>query len=247
MQAARARGWTIDGVAPFFGDPVAAHVADGSTDSFRPFADPIVGVRDLTVMTPHVRLYVSEPVNYEMPRYGTVSNTALFPATQFTSISMVVPDDSAQTLDFYDKVLGLWRRADTEVGASVLSKMLWGGPDGERRRSLDYDMQASGRALHERLGGVLKVTHFKSSTLPDYREKSRPGNLGLSLFTARVQPIEAMRERMRGAGATNVTPVLRDEFGQRAYSCRAPDGYDWTFIEAPPPNPYMHGGMGPRK
>jgi hypothetical protein len=29
-----------------------------------------------------------------------------------------------------------------------------------------------------------------------------------------------------------VTEILEDEFGARAISLRAPDGYHWTFIEA---------------
>jgi hypothetical protein len=28
-----------------------------------------------------------------------------------------------------------------------------------------------------------------------------------------------------------VTDVLPDEFGTRAFSCIAPDGYAWTFLE----------------
>ena len=31
-------------------------------------------------------------------------------------------------------------------------------------------------------------------------------------------------ERVRGGGATNVTPVTVDEFGTPAFSCVAPDG-----------------------
>lgn len=248
VQAARAQGWKIDGVKPFMGDPVAAHTTGDTVGRARPFADPIVGVRDITLLTPYARMYVSERVNYDMPNYGNAARDALFEASQFTAVNIVTQDDSREALRFYDEVLGMWRRSDVEAGGSNMAQVLWDAPPEEVHNSLDFDMQASGKALHERLPGVLKVARFKStSRLPDYRDKSRPGNLGLSLFTARVQPIAAMREKMLGAGATGVTPILRDEFGQRAYSCVAPDGYDWTFIEGPPSNPYMHGGARPRR
>ena len=101
------------------------------------------------------------------------------------------------------------------------------------KHSIDFDDPRSRNTLQERRGGVLKVTRYlKEAKVPDRRDFSGPGNIGLSLYTARVRPLDAMREKMQGGGATSVTPIAKDEFGQRAYSCNAPDGYAWTFIEA---------------
>jgi uncharacterized glyoxalase superfamily protein PhnB len=41
-----------------------------------------------------------------------------------------------------------------------------------------------------------------------------------------------MWKRVHGGGATSITDVLPDEFGERAFSFVAPDGYSWTLVQA---------------
>ena len=62
--------------------------------------------------------------------------------------------------------------------------------------------------------------------------EARPGRLGLGFYTLRVRALEAMRERVLAAKATEVSAVVPDEFGRPACSIRAPDGCSWTLIGA---------------
>ena len=61
--------------------------------------------------------------------------------------------------------------------------------------------------------------------------QSRPGALGLSLYTYRVNDLEGYRRQIVASQASHVTSIRTDEFGQSAFSFRAPDGYDWTLVE----------------
>jgi len=65
----------------------------------------------------------------------------------------------------------------------------------------------------------------------DKRDRSRPGCLGYSQYTWRNQRRRRLWKLVHAGGATQVTDVLPDEFGTRAFSCIAPDGYSWTFLE----------------
>ncbi|MDQ1309562.1 MAG: hypothetical protein QG601_831, partial [Pseudomonadota bacterium] len=42
---------------------------------------------------------------------------------------------------------------------------------------------------------------------------------------------EGLWKLVQAGGATRVTDVLADEFGTRAFSFVAPDGYSWTLLQ----------------
>jgi uncharacterized glyoxalase superfamily protein PhnB len=44
--------------------------------------------------------------------------------------------------------------------------------------------------------------------------------------------VEGLWKLVQAGGATQVTDVLPDEFGGRAFSFVAPDGYSWTLVQA---------------
>jgi len=69
--------------------------------------------------------------------------------------------------------------------------------------------------------------------MPETWAETSPGALGMSLYTWRVTDIEAAHKKAETHGATDMTTVQPDEFGDKSFSFRAPDGYVWTFIKAP--------------
>ena len=96
-----------------------------------------------------------------------------------------------------------------------------------------FDDPRSGHALDERRSGKLKVVRFASSSrLADKRDRSRPGSLGYSQYTWRTSDVEGLWKQVQAGGATQVTDVLPDEFGELAFSFVAPDGYSWTLLQA---------------
>jgi catechol 2,3-dioxygenase-like lactoylglutathione lyase family enzyme len=147
---------------------------------------------------------------------------------------MMIVNDDHQVLRFYDEVLGLKRWFDDvrPYEQATGSRTIFGLEPGETHWMVDFDDPRSGHALDERRSGKLKIVRFASSSrLPDKRDRSLPGCLGYSMYTWRARDIEGLWKRVCAGGAAHVTDVLPDEFGHRAFSFRAPDGYAWTLIE----------------
>ena len=58
------------------------------------------------------------------------------------------------------------------------------------------------------------VRFASSSRIADRMDRSRPGSLGPSLYTWRSNDVEGLWKQVHAGGATQVTDVLRDEFGE---------------------------------
>jgi catechol 2,3-dioxygenase-like lactoylglutathione lyase family enzyme len=217
-------------------DPILAVIGEVTGDlAPRPFADPLVGVREMVVIQPHYRQVFFERFDYESPLYGRINPHCLLAASQHTHAGMMFVSDDHQLLRFYDEVLGLkrWFDAERPYGQATGSRQIFGLEQDETHWMVDFDDPRSGHSLAERRSGKLKIVRFgTSSRLADKLGRSRPGGLGPSLYTWRVNDVEGMWKRVHGGGGTAITDVLPDEFGTRAFSFRAPDGYFWTLQQA---------------
>lgn len=217
-------------------EPVLAVVSDilGCPEA-RPFADPIVGVRETLVIQPRYRQVFFQRFGYESRHYGCIDPACLFQTSQYTHAGLMIANDDHQVLRFYDEVLGLkrWFDAERSYAQAAGSRQFFGLQEAETHWVVDFDDPRSGHSLEERRSGKLKVIRFaRTSRLVDKLDRSRPGCLGFSLYTWRVNDIEGMWRRVAASGATGVTDVQADEFGTRSFSCTAPDGYAWTLLQA---------------
>ena len=216
-------------------DPILAVIGEVTGDAAaRPFADPIVGVREMVVIQPLYRQVFFERFGYESPLYGRIDPQCLMRTSQHTHAGMMIASDDHQVLRFYDEVLGLkrWFDAERPYAQATGSRRIFGLEPGETHWIVDFDDPRSNHSLEERRSGKLKIVRFaRSSRIVDKLDRSRPGSLGCSLYTWRVNDVECMWKRVQGSGATAVTDVLRDEFGTLAFSFIAPDGYSWTLLQ----------------
>ena len=217
-------------------EPVLAVIGEVSgTAAPRPFVDPLVSVREMVLIQPLYRQVFFERFGYESPRYGCICPHAMFRSSQHTHAGLMIATDDHQLLRFYDEVLGLkrWYDGERPYERATAARRLFGLEPGESHWMVDFDDPRSGHALDERRSGKLKVVRFAaSSRMPDKRDRSRAGCLGYSQYTWRASDIEGLWKLAQAGGATGVTDVLPDEFGTRAFSCVAPDGYSWTFLQA---------------
>lgn len=217
-------------------DPILAMIGEVTGEqAARPFLDPVVGVREMVVIRPSYRQVFFERFGYESPLYGRINPHCLLQTSQHTHAGMMFRSDDHQLLRFYDETLGLkrWFDAERPYAQATGSRRIFGLEDGETHWMVDFDDPRSGQSLAERRSGKLKIVRFAtSSRLADKQERSRPGCLGNSLYTWRVNDVEGMWKRVQAGGATEVTDVLPDEFGTRAFSFVAPDGYAWTLLQA---------------
>ena len=201
----------------------------------RPFADPIVGVREMVLLQPHYRQVFFERFGYESPLYGHIDASSLLRTSQHTHFGLMIANDDPKIFDFYDGVLGLKRMLDdvTPYENATGSRRIFGLEPGEGFHMVDFDDPASGHALHERRSGKLKCVRFSTSAKIEHKlDRSRAGCLGYSLYCWRVDDIDAMFKKVGASEASGITPVQQDEFGRRSFTFFAPDGYHWMLLQA---------------
>lgn len=217
-------------------EPLLAVIGEVSGErAAQPFRDPIVGVREMVLLQPHYRQVFFERFNYESPLYGQIDRNALLRTSQHTHFGLMIADDDPHILDFYDEVLGLQRMFDahTPYENATGSRRIFGLTPGEGFHMVDFDDPRSGHALAERRSGKLKCVRFaKAAQIEQALARSRAGCRGYSTYCWRVHDVEAMHRRVASAGARAVSDVLTDEFGRRAFTFDAPDGYQWMLIAA---------------
>ncbi len=229
-QTARDAGEPLEWVEPLL--DVIGEVAGGQ--AARAFLDPIVGVREMAVFQPLYRQVFFQRFGYSSPLYGTVDPQSLHATSQFTHCGLMVATDAHDVFEFYDGVLGLkrWMDSATTYEKSKGGRRLYALEPGEGFHIVDFDDPRSGHTLTDRRSGKLKCIRLAgSANITDRQHESRAGCLGLSAYSWRVRDAEALWPRVRAAGATELSDVCQDEFGARAFSCRAPDGYYWILLQ----------------
>ena len=201
-----------------------------------PFVDPAMGVREMMLLQPLTRQVLFERFNYTVPNYGAIAPNSLLKSSQITHMGAIVQDDSKETLQFYDRVLGLLRVRDdavTTYESSVAAREFFDLQPGEQIVVTAFDDPRSSTSDFRaaRSGRLYVVRLPESISLIDRHSSSRPGCLGLSLYTYRVRNLDSYFERVTASAASNVTGIVSNEFGERSFSFVAPDGYFWTLLE----------------
>jgi hypothetical protein len=199
-----------------------------------PFHDPLIALREVQIFGPETRQVVLERFGYDSPLLGTFADDSLLKTTQIVQGCMVIKSDDPQVFDFYETVLGLWRSLEIAIPyeEAQASRTVFGLTPGETHWNVDLDEPASKPGLAERRSGRLKCFRFSAGyPIDEVHDLASPGSLGLSNYSWRVIDAGEARSRSVAAGASAVTPIVEDEFGDRAFSMRAPDGYFWTLIE----------------
>ncbi|MEM9490397.1 MAG: VOC family protein [Myxococcota bacterium] len=230
-EVARAAGRPIAFLGPFW-DTIYA-----PDTPIEPFRDRPMGVRELMLIRPTSRQFLFQRFNYALPYYGAVAASAPIPTSQVTHVGLVIQDDSRDTMRFYDEVLGLLRIGDKDGEStyenSPTGRQVFELAPGERYFSQNFDDPRSSRSDRVAVrSGRLKIIRYPESlSVPDLRDRSRPGHLGMSLYTYAVRDIAAYHGRVAASTATAVTAIASNEFGERSFSFTAPDGYVWTLVE----------------
>ncbi|MGB3292664.1 MAG: VOC family protein [Phormidesmis sp.] len=201
----------------------------------QPFFDPPVGVRELCLTQPLTRQVLFQRFGYSVPNYGQINPASALQSSQVTHMGMIVQDDSQESLRFYDEVLGLLRVQDaleSTYETSTGGKYIFEMQPGEKFWVTAFDDPRSSEDWQAARSGRLYIVRFPEALdLPTAHEKSRPGCLGMSLYTYRVSDLARIRDHIHASAAENLTDIVTDEFGDRSFSFIAPDGYFWTLIE----------------
>ena len=217
----------------------------GGESGAQAFKGPLVGVREALFFRPLTRQVFFQRWGYEIPTYGTTASDATLRTSQVTHFGLIVEADSNDdpTINFYGEALGLLRARDCREATSYkpgrdAATAIWGfTPGATGNYNIDFDDPRSSTDWKKARSGRLKLARYpKESRAPleeceDGPAACRPGALGLSLYTFRTPDPEGLRERVLGHGATAVTGIAANEFGERSFSFAAPDGSYWNIVE----------------
>lgn len=211
-----------------------AHLFGGHVP--RPFLDPLIALREFQLFRPETRQVILERFGYDSPLLGTFADQSLLRTTQIVQGCLVVKADDPGVFSFYENLLGLRRSLDLEIpyADAQASRSVFSLTPGETHWNVDLEEPRSEPSLAGRRSGRLKCFRFGSGyPIPDVHALASPGSLGLSNYTWRVADVSEARNRAHASGAEDITEIVEDEFGDRAFSLRSPDGYFWTLIERP--------------
>lgn len=182
-----------------------------------------VGVREMFVIGPETRQAFFQRYNYNRPGYGTIDPNSPLLVSEGTHSSLITSDHSL--VSFYAEVFGL-------IPQEINGKRS-GYQNPSTRQTLilseGQEFYLSVFASPKTNVGLFQVYSPLYPT-PDKRDYSQPGSLGLSLFTYQVEDITAFHQRVSLSAATNVTPILSNEFGEPSFGLVAPDGMYWVIV-----------------
>ncbi len=214
--------------------PPQRQVIYGGGGRHRPFLDPALCVREMLLVQPQTRQILFQRYGYELPLYGKIHEEAPMRVSQVTHAGLIVQGE-ASLIDFYEEALGLLRARDGHRSddSDPASKNIFDLQPGESYVSTDFDDPRSDPSdLSKVRSGRLKVIRFPAGLdIPDLRHLSRPGQLGLSVYSYRVRGLEHYRGQVQQHGATEVSSITANEFGERSFTFIAPDGNAWILLE----------------
>lgn len=188
-------------------------------------ATPFVGVRETVVIGRYVRHAFIGGIGMTINPDGYADGTTL-PVSRPIHGDLVVP--SPDVFPFYRDAFGLETRTPPK-------RSTW--EDSNTRAALNLEEGQAFIVQNYESPGLTDArlrVYALDGPADDLRERSRPGHLGLCLFTYcyPAGTLNEVRRRVEATGAT-VGPIVRSEFGEPAFCLTAPDGIVWQLLERP--------------
>jgi catechol 2,3-dioxygenase-like lactoylglutathione lyase family enzyme len=224
----RMQGKPIHLVGPHYNFNLAKPAAEK-----KPFEEQLPVSGDVLMFQPEAQFVAMTRMNFSVPKYGTINETAPLRVTEGCHMAIVIQGDDLSIFDFYEDVIGFKRYHQTDIAyqpGRMASDMFELTPD-ESFSEVDFDDPEAGDDYTEHLPGRLRCFLMRSPNSPDDRlARSQPGNLGYSFYSVQVKDIAAMHASISESQARNVSELLNDEFGTPTFSFVAPDGFTWAVM-----------------
>jgi hypothetical protein len=232
MATNHARMMKAKGEQIWFTEPISRAVGV-TPDQAQPFVASFPSKSEIPIFTPEMRHVVVQRFGHDLPNFGKHNDDSLFGGSQFTQVGICVERRNMEHVEFYGTVLGLQRSPTHTYQISDFIGGMTGLQKGEELLEVDFDDVRSGPESERQLSGKLRI--FIVTPRPGDGNgfaATNPGNLGFSLYTLRTHDLDGLRDKVAAGGARAVSPILTDEFGARACTFTAPDGYVWTLLDA---------------
>ncbi|MCY4042001.1 MAG: hypothetical protein OXF72_12245 [Gammaproteobacteria bacterium] len=185
-----------------------------------------VGVREMAIYGSWFNHVFFQRYGYTIPGYGVIGDHSPLGTSEFTHHSFIVAGDLREVTDYYESVFGFISENDP-----VISGDWQKGPQAvflmEPGRSHWY----RGFVSPNDVSGKLKFFSVHGlHTADDRSERQRPGELGItlhSLWTPRLGQVH----RLALEAGLNPRAIERNEFEERSFVVRGPDGAAWQIVE----------------
>ncbi len=185
-----------------------------------------VGVREMAVYGTWFNHVFFQRYGYTIPGYGLIGDHAPLGTSEFTHHDFVVAGDLGEVTGYYETVFGF-----VPENEPVIDGAWQAGPRTiflmEPGRSHWY----RGFVSPNDVSGKLKFFSLEGLHKADDRSaRQRPGELGITLHSLWTPRLEQVR-RLAAAAGLRPGAVQRNEFEERAFLLRGPDGASWQVIE----------------
>ncbi|MDX2144837.1 MAG: hypothetical protein SFV19_15890 [Rhodospirillaceae bacterium] len=205
----------------------------------RPFEKSIRASHNFEMLFPEARVVAMQRFHIDITKYGTIAADSVLRTSEGCHMGLVVTREDFSLFDFYRDALGFkfGKRVVIDCEPGYTPSDFFDLMPGESFTECDLEDPASGTTPETQLPGRLRVFMIHHSRpQPDLRPISRPGHLGNCLYTCRVRDVGAARAAVaayaKHGGASQITPIMANEFGEAGFSFTAPDGYAWAVVQA---------------
>lgn len=185
-----------------------------------------VGVRELAVYGRWFNHVFFQRYGYTIPGYGIIDDASPLQSSEFTHHDFVVAGDLAEVTDYYTSVFGF--RAENEP---VIDGEWQDGPRVVFQMAPGRSHWYRGFVSPNDVAGKLKFFSLHGLHRADDRSAhQRPGELGITLHSLWTPELEYVHRLACDAGL-QPGPLAANEFGERSFLLRGPDGVNWQLIE----------------
>ena len=197
-----------------------------STDGKPSMFNRRVGVREMGAYGGWFNHIFFQRYGYTIPGYGTVGDHAPLRTSEFTHHDFVVKGDLAEVTEYYSSVLGFRAENDPVIdgewqhGPKAIFQMRPG--DSHWYRGFVSPNDVSGKLKFFSLEGI--------RTADDRSARQRPGELGITLHSLWTPTLSKVHALAQDHGLSP-TAIARNEFGEKSFLMRGPDGVSWQIIQ----------------
>lgn len=204
---------------PLFDDPLRIN-KNGETDFFkRP-----VGVRECAVYGEYFTHVFFQRYGYEIPGYGTINENTPLKTSELTHHDWFIKVDSMQQLMYLQTALGLRAEKEPEIDGDWLK-----GPKAVFQMKDGYTHWYQGFVSPNDICGKLKF-FMPRGPKPDNSAHQRIGELGITLHSFYTKKLDYVYMLIKRHGI-KPSEINKNEFGERSFVFRGPEGASWQIIE----------------
>lgn len=185
------------------------------------------GVREMAVYGSWFNHVFFQRYGYSIPGYGTVDEGSPLGTSELTHHDFFVAGDLDEVTAYYESVFGL----TAENERAVIDGAWQPGPQAVFRMNDGRSHWYRGFVSPNNICGKLKFFSVHDLHTPQSRaERQSPGELGITLHSFWTPRLDKVRQLAIAEGL-HPSQVQENEFGERSFLLKGPDGVSWQIIQ----------------